>query len=314
MEQKSFGSGVKSFGNVSMSSRQSKYWVFTLNNYTDDELLDIHLLGETTDVTYLVYGKEVGESGTPHLQGYVELASRCRLSGIRKLLGSRGHYEPRKGTAAEASKYCKKDGVFMEYGTISTISLKPGRRTDLLAVKETLDNGGTIGDVAESHFGLYLQYRRGLESYIRLKHPPAIRPNLEVYVLWGATGVGKSRIAHHLFPDIGHVFDSTLKWFDGYGGEPTVLIDDFRSDGVRGDFLLRLLDIYPLKVPVKGGFVTWSPERIIITSNEEPPWGLERERAPLLRRLCGVFNLERPIDFDDTEELTSWRRKLGLSV
>lgn len=54
--------------------RMSKglYWTFTLNNYTAEEegsMMDA--LAE--QCIYLIVGKEVGEEGTPHLQGYLGL-------------------------------------------------------------------------------------------------------------------------------------------------------------------------------------------------------------------------------------------------
>lgn len=291
-----------------MATRQSKYWCFTVNNYTDDELTDLTLLGETTDVDYLVIGKEVGDGGTPHLQCYVEVPTRCRLSGIRRLVSSRAHFEPRKGTALQAAEYCKKDGTFVEFGGLS--QPQRGRRTDLEEIKEMLDSGSSMLSVAEQHFSQFLQYRRGFEAYASLRRPPALRADLKVYVLWGDTGVGKSRIVHHLFPEIGHVHDSSLQWFDGYNGQSRVLLDDFRGDGVKPHFLLKVLDIYPLQVPVKGSFVAWNPERIYITSNEEPPWGFLREQEPLLRRLTSVYHVADAIDFEDRESLEIWSERL----
>jgi hypothetical protein len=46
-------------------------WCFTLNNYTTDELefLSSSILG-SGEYNYII-GKEIGESGTPHLQGYI---------------------------------------------------------------------------------------------------------------------------------------------------------------------------------------------------------------------------------------------------
>lgn len=55
-------------------------------------------------------------------------------------------------------------------------------------------------------------------------------------------------------------------WFDGYLGESVAVFDDFRPWWCRFDYLLALLDRYPIRVPVKGGFVNWIPEIIIITT------------------------------------------------
>lgn len=57
-------------------------------------------------------------------------------------------------------------------------------------------------------------------------------------------------------------------WFDGYMGQEVAVFDDFRPWWCRFDYLLRLLDRYPMQVPVKGGFVNWIPEIIIITTQK----------------------------------------------
>ena len=49
-------------------------------------------------------------------------------------------------------------------------------------------------------------------------------------------------------------------------GQSTVLIDDFAGN-VGLTQLLQILDRYPVQVPVKGGFVWWCPNVIIITTN-----------------------------------------------
>lgn len=46
---------------------QFRNYVFTLNNYTD---LEIEALSQI-ECRFLGYGKEVGESLTPHLQGLI---------------------------------------------------------------------------------------------------------------------------------------------------------------------------------------------------------------------------------------------------
>jgi hypothetical protein len=95
----------------------SKYWCFTLNNYTPEEEKALISLGndDTGCLSYLIYGREKGSNGTPHLQGYVEFRSRTRLASAKNKLGiQRIHLERRLGTAAQAAVYCKKDGDYFE--------------------------------------------------------------------------------------------------------------------------------------------------------------------------------------------------------
>lgn len=84
---------------------QARNWTFTLNNY--EGLLDIALF---SDCTYSIYQEEVGESGTPHLQGYLQFSCRKRLAFLRDLVGLEGaHFEVARGTPEENKVYCSKD-------------------------------------------------------------------------------------------------------------------------------------------------------------------------------------------------------------
>lgn len=85
-------------------------WCFTFNNYSDDEYNSIvpkfRLLAK-----YYIIGKEVGESGTPHLQGYVEFKKKCRPSshGLPKSI----HWEKAKGDRDSNYDYCSKDNNYI---------------------------------------------------------------------------------------------------------------------------------------------------------------------------------------------------------
>ena len=58
---------------------------FTLNNYTE---YDKSFLNDL-ECNYIVYGEEIGEQGTPHLQGFVTFKNSCRLASLKSL--SLGH-------------------------------------------------------------------------------------------------------------------------------------------------------------------------------------------------------------------------------
>jgi len=117
---------------------QGKHWVFTLNNYTDENQEELRRVGIDESVcTYLVFGREVAESGTPHLQGYVRFKIGCRPERVKRLLGSeRYHIEQARGNPTQASDYCKKDGDYEEFGGLPAGN---GKRSDLDRILEWLD-------------------------------------------------------------------------------------------------------------------------------------------------------------------------------
>jgi len=60
-------------------------------------------------------GNEIGESGTPHIQGYIEHEKRFRPSELKFgcIEWNDIHWEKRKGNAKQASEYCAKDGDYV---------------------------------------------------------------------------------------------------------------------------------------------------------------------------------------------------------
>lgn len=88
----------------------SKSWCFTHNNYTENELAQVVTDFEQAGCKYVI-GKEVGENGTPHLQGFVEHATKFRPMEKFKWEFN-PHWEKCKGTAAQNVEYCTKDGDY----------------------------------------------------------------------------------------------------------------------------------------------------------------------------------------------------------
>lgn len=101
---------------------------FTLNNPSDSEIecLTTHVRTAFSNgwLEFCVIGKEVGEKGTPHLQGFIHLktsylkAVNGNVSYWKKLPGlQRSHLESARGTDLESQVYCRKDGnVLVELG------------------------------------------------------------------------------------------------------------------------------------------------------------------------------------------------------
>lgn len=238
---------------------------FTLNNYTEDELHHI----ECAPHKYLIIGKEVGESGTPHLQGYIELEKRMRLRAVKKLLGPRTHFEARKGTAQQAADYCKKDKNYTESGTIS----QQGKRNDIehYIVCIKADPKKRKLEIMEEFPAVYSKYPKFCNEYRLLKQDWKIldyeeTPNLWVY---GPVGTGKSRPFQELGDQVYRKMPN--KWWDGYDGEHTVLIEDLEpAHRVLGYHIKIWGDRYPFIAEMKGYAHRIRPPRIVITSNFHP--------------------------------------------
>ncbi|GAC77845.1 replication protein, partial [uncultured marine virus] len=59
----------------------SKHWCFTLNNYTIE---DIELICSNSSIEKYIFQEEVGELGTPHLQGYMKFKTKVRPKSVFK--------------------------------------------------------------------------------------------------------------------------------------------------------------------------------------------------------------------------------------
>ncbi len=93
-------------------------WCFTLNNYTENELgALVQLFSTLTDKYYYIVGEEIGEQGTPHLQGYIEKKTgRFRplpLFEVKRNNVQCMHFEKAKGNRTQNYKYCSKDNKFV---------------------------------------------------------------------------------------------------------------------------------------------------------------------------------------------------------
>lgn len=152
---------------------QRKRWCFTLNNYTPAEY--DRIIGNPDSFEYLVVGKERGESGTPHLQGFFILVTKLRLNQVKALISDRAHFEAARGTPEQASLYCKKDGEFFEHGELPQ---SQGKRTDFERLKDwikQLDTPPAHRDIAEEFPSLWGRYRTSCLDFVELFGP---RPNI----------------------------------------------------------------------------------------------------------------------------------------
>jgi len=154
--------------------QQSKNWCFTLNNYSTDEQLLITAL-HPEKVSYLVYGRETGEEGTPHLQGYFVAKTRQRLTSVKKWI-PRAHFEVAKGTPEQNLEYCSKEEDYDEFGEIPTS--KKGTRNDLQDFKDAVQSGMlSLKELREEHSDVLAKYPRYAREYLTDHMPEPELPN-----------------------------------------------------------------------------------------------------------------------------------------
>jgi len=103
--------------NVSFShigNQQYKY-DFVINNYTEPEILQLKITLKLI-CKKACFGLEVGESGTPHVQGYVSLVKKERITTLGKMKGlERASFRKVRNEKA-CIEYCQKDNCVFTMG------------------------------------------------------------------------------------------------------------------------------------------------------------------------------------------------------
>jgi len=270
-------------------SKRTRGVTWTLFNY--EPYLDQLKQYAKDECEYMIFGFEIcPDTGKRHLQGY-HYYSNARAypnKGWRKVtnLETNGRDFISNGSPQSNYDYCSKLGDFWQFGELP----KQGARTDWTQALNDLQAGGDILTAVANQPQL-LPCIRALITYKQMTQQ-SIHRNVQVIVLVGPTGSGKSKWAWDNFPDLYNKPDGS--WWDGYTGQETILLDDYYGDTPYPQ-LLKILDRYPLQLPVKGGFIPARYTRVIITSNDviglwySKPGAPPMSIAALIRRVNSYY-------------------------
>lgn len=172
-----------SFHSDMRKTRASPHFQVTVNNHTDGALERFKNLCATrvtqrTRVSFLACQEEVGESGTPHIQGYIQLSNaydaKLFTDWLADQLGVRPHVEPCNGSAEQNVDYVQKVETRREgtepfaigvYEPIAAVNSAQGQRTDLIAVQTAVDEGKSLDEIRSEFFVTWAKYDRFLSKY-----------------------------------------------------------------------------------------------------------------------------------------------------
>ncbi len=167
-----------------------------------------------------------------------------------------------------------------------------GVRNDANHMRMMVDDGATDRELMLWNFLLYNQIKRTIWEY--RDNITAERDwTMDIRVYWGATGTGKSRRAIYEAKQLGkwayvHVGRKGDRvWWDNCIMKDTIVIEDFSGEWDL-QYLLRVLDRYPMNVEVKGHMTKLVAKTVIFTSNTPPSeWygDVDYNDSPLKRRM-----------------------------
>lgn len=248
-------------------NKQFRHIAFTWNNYTrEDEILLQSIYREYG--SYLIFGREEAPTtGTKHLQGYMQFKKRMYFSKLKKLL-PKVHFTECFGTSQENIDYCKKEDKsplevgeprLNERGKNQTKGFTQEDWANLISLAKC----NKMSEIEDNFPKYYLVYYKTLKN-VAIDNMKCEANNRRCLWLYGGPGVGKSRALHTLFPNA--YWKNGNKWWDGYQGEESVILDDLDSPKLYS-YLKRWADRYKLIGEVKGGSLPLTYTYFIVSSN-----------------------------------------------
>lgn len=291
-----------------------------------------------TEVRCAVVGAEMGgQTERAHLQAYVEFAADgITLNNLKSGTYAGLHAEVAKGSRADNWTYCTKDGKFVEYHKPSTTPTDvfwqqkghQGTRTDLIAIREHFQAGGTEDDLVwDDNKIRYLTQSRVIPKIMAAvdKRRPPKTTMTQVMVLWGKAGTGKSAWAE-AHTDSHNTFfkDQKTEWWCGLQPHMTTLwIDEMGPDtGIPLSTMKQLLNPESPGIPINiKGIPTRTHifHKIVMTSNYSPRtgWypraaddsGLRRRvetptgSVTILQVNGNIWEMDPPLDWPPVQQL-----------
>ena len=258
-------------------------------------------------VKFCVWQLEVGENGTLHYQMYLNLSRRVSMKTLHSWPGLEQAAILVAVKPRDAKEYCEKeesrvDGPWYYPSKDAFVDplevQKRSVRTDLLEVKKRILEGQRWDEMVENDdvFVTYVKFSKGLNAVRPLLIGPRKEQTIGL-VLWGSSGVGKSRTARALAAVLGkntfHLAQEkgSGQYWDGYEAGDVVIIDEMDGSRFTPRFFNELLDSTPFRVPVHGDQnVRFNSKYVIFTSNKHPAqWWPKYATQKAIQRRVVVF-------------------------
>lgn len=238
-----------------MPSPQCRAWIGTA--FTDIEFSEI-----LNEVSYYVWQRErCPETGRVHQQFFMIFVKKKTMASVIKLIGP--HHIEMARDLPKSREYCMKEETQIskpvEYGIFLSGKLEKGEPVRELKLKRVID-------YLEEHPREWRSIKQLRE--LRNELSPFRSQLTNAVLLYGDTGVGKTRIISKIVSYLGHAhayYQDLTGWWDGYDAHPLVVMEEIRQYPVTA--ILRLLDRTPLKVAIKGSSINFSSHLVMMSSN-----------------------------------------------
>ena len=291
-----------------MAEIRSNDWMLTVSAEDCDEEALRTALASYRWCGQLEQGKGTGYK---HWQVFIMNKTQIRFSTLKRKLPT-AHLEVRRGSQQQCLEYVVKSetrigepiGNIDEIKECASSVAGQGARSDLQRIADEVLLKGTpvreliMNRVASSPQGIrYAELAH--KALMETKYGTENRLGIEVNYLCGGPGVGKTRMIHENYPANSIYEVSSYKNpFDGYTDESVLVLDEFRSQ-LEITLMLKLLDVYPFRMPARYYDKIAAYTTVWVVSNEpiEAQYLEVQEQIPLtwaafLRRFDAVYEMK----------------------
>lgn len=283
---------------LNLMSAQTKNWIFTINNPTDEDKANCRLSPPSDGIAYLAFEEEVGKEGTPHFQGFLCLDKKRRMKGVAGLPPmKRARLEAMRGTLKQNEAYCSKEGKLESYGELPK---EPSSGGDIekqrWELARTAAKEGRFDDIPAD---IYLRAHSACHKIAIANsiEPPPLDVLENVWIV-GPSGCGKSQAILQEFKGVTYIKDAANKWWDGFnpGVHTVVVIDDIApKHAYQMSHIKNWMDHRAFPAEIKGGTLLIRPKKLFVTSNHsiddvfaDPKECTEEDRIALKRRFSVI--------------------------
>ena len=248
-------------------AQQMRHFAFTWNNYPEDVKVQLKNIYRELDANFLVAGlEEAPTTGTPHVQGYIQLNKRKTFKTVTKIFGGKVHISPALGSSQDNYDYVTKCNMFIELGEARTVGRARAKQDRDWELMINLASQNKLEQIRLDNPKDYLIYYNTLHKIAASNLKPEAMSRFCLWV-WGKPGVGKSRFVHETWPEA--YWKNANKWWDGYTNQEVAVLDDLGTD-VLAEHLKRWADRYKIVGEIKGGSLGLVYTTFVVTSNFHP--------------------------------------------
>ncbi len=225
----------------------------------------------------------ISEAGMKHLHIVLCSTSAFTFSTVKKFLGEKAHIEETMGKKQQVEDYINKRGAFAEKGERIIAKAqqgelvgRQGNRSDLEVIRKAIDEGMTWKEVRrlnDKYFDNKMTTLIKNMYFDKRDRETPFKRDVRVHWLYGRSGSGKTGIMYELIEKYGegniYLVSDYQNPFDGYSGEPIIILDEFRGQ-LPYAVLLGMLEGYKKEIHCRYANVLGLWTDVYITTIKTP--------------------------------------------